>query len=101
MLRLQRLLHSHLWKGKKKNSLFTVLRKPGARLEKKEGQVTIKNEALLMLVLIGSSRVATLCDWSKKKTRHHFNQSDAKLGPTATWSPAFSRHFFSESSLVL
>ena len=67
MLRLQRLLHSHLWKGKKKNSLFTVLRKPGARLEKKEGQVTIKNEALLMLVLIGSSRVTTLCDWSKKK----------------------------------
>ena len=30
-------------------------------------------------------------DWSKKKMRRSLNQSDAKLKPIPTWSPAFSR----------
>ena len=29
-------------------------------------------------------------DWSKKKVRRSLNQSDAKLKPIPTWSPAFS-----------
>ena len=35
--------------------------------------------------------LTSFCDWSKKNSRHSLNQSDAKLKPTTTWSPAFSR----------
>ena len=32
-----------------------------------------------------------LCGWSGKLSSHTLNQSDAKLKPITTWSPAFSR----------
>ena len=45
----------------------------------------------------------SLCDWSKKNSRHPSNHSDAKLKPSTPWSPAFScawgsLHFFTLSS---
>lgn len=35
--------------------------------------------------------LTSLCDWSKKNSRQYLHQSGAKLTPTSTWLPMFSR----------
>ena len=70
-----------------------------------------QDNCLRLLPLRNLSQIALVLPYfaviGPENSRHSLNQSDAKLKPTTTWSPAFSRAlgrvvvFYSEFSLAL